>query len=218
MQHDKFAFISDFDGTITERDFYKIVIDKYLPEMGKEPLTAWLNKEYTDRDFLNMVFSNINISEEQLLQEILQIPMDTTAFDVIKAIQDAGGTFVILSAGTSYYIQPLLEHYGLKNVIVYSNLGEYKDGGIHLVTDEKAPFYSDFYGINKEKVVKFLKKQFPAIYYAGDSAPDINPCKHADIAFAKGALQGMLDRQHIDYVPITKYQEIYDVLKEKGVL
>lgn len=218
MKHDPFAFVSDFDGTLTGRDFYKIVIDKYLPERGMELYKDWMNKEYIDRDFLNLIFSNLNLTEEEILEEIRNIPWDTTAADTIRAIQEAGGTFVILSAGTSYYIHPVLEKYGIKDVIVYSNLAQYRDGGIHLIEDDSAPFYSDFYGINKEKVVKFLKKQFNTIYYAGDSAPDIAPCKISDLCFAKGGLQHMLAKQKIPFIPINNFKEIHQILKEKGVL
>ena len=36
MEHKKFAFISDFDGTLTHKDFYQMIIDEYLGEEGKD--------------------------------------------------------------------------------------------------------------------------------------------------------------------------------------
>ena len=44
MEHKKFAFISDFDGTLTNKDFYKMIIDEYLGEEGKELYKAWRRK------------------------------------------------------------------------------------------------------------------------------------------------------------------------------
>lgn len=39
-----FAFISDFDGTFTEKDFYKIITDEYLKDECCEIYKDWKNK------------------------------------------------------------------------------------------------------------------------------------------------------------------------------
>ena len=42
----KFVFVSDFDGTLTEKDFYQMIIEDRLGEMGKALFDAWKRKEY----------------------------------------------------------------------------------------------------------------------------------------------------------------------------
>ncbi len=218
MEHKKFAFISDFDGTLTHKDFYQMIIDAYLGEEGKELYKAWRKSEYKDKDFLHKIYSSINRDEGEILEDILKIEWDKSADKVIQKIREAGGDFIILSAGTSYYIDILLKEKGLSNIKVYSNPGEYKDRGIHLKIDKNNPYYSEVYGIDKGKVVADLKRKYSYVYYAGDSAPDIPPCKLADICFAKGKLQGMLQEEGVNFIPMSDYSDIEKSLFEKRVI
>ena len=143
MEHKKFAFISDFDGTLTNKDFYKMIIDEYLGEEGKELYKAWRRNEYKDKDFLHKIYSSINRDEDEILEDILKIEWDKNADKVIQKVKEAGGDFIILSAGTSYYIDRLLKEKGLSDIKVYSNPGEYKNRGIHLNIDENNPYTSE---------------------------------------------------------------------------
>ncbi|MFP3361713.1 2,3-diketo-5-methylthio-1-phosphopentane phosphatase, partial [Planococcus sp. SIMBA_143] len=45
----KWAFVSDFDGTISKKDFYWLVIDTYYPE-GKPLYKKWKAGEMQDID------------------------------------------------------------------------------------------------------------------------------------------------------------------------
>lgn len=218
MEEKKFVFISDFDGTLTKKDFYQMIIDDYLGEEGEKLYKEWKEDKYKDREFLHKIYSSINRNEDEILEDILRIEWDDTADDFIHKVQESGGDFVILSAGTSYYIERLLKQKGLSNIKVYSNPGIYKDKGIHLDLDENSAYYSERYGIDKGKVLKELKEKYPYVYYVGDSAPDIPPCKMADMCFAKGGLQKMLEDEGVKFTPINNFEDIKNVLINKGVL
>ena len=76
MEHKKFAFISDFDGTLTHKDFYQMIIDEYLGEEGKELYKAWRRNEYKDKDFLHKIYDRL----EDLIFAIIQ------KFEIINKI------------------------------------------------------------------------------------------------------------------------------------
>jgi len=218
MNNKRFIFVSDFDGTLTAKDFYQMIIDDYIGEVGQELYKAWRRKEYKDKDFLAQIYRSIGRDEDEILEDILKIEWDEHASEVIQKIKDSGGEFAILSAGTSYYIDRLLEAKKISDLKVYSNPGYYQDRGIHLKPDESSPYYSDVYGIDKAKVVKAFKEQYEKVYFAGDSAPDIEPAKLADLVFAKGTLQEMLREQDIPFIPINHFGEVEDELIRRGVL
>lgn len=218
MSHGEFVFVSDFDGTLTKKDFYQMMIDDYLGDAGQTLYKEWRQGLHLDKDFLGKIYSTINREEDEILKDILRIEWDESAHEFIQKVRKCGGEFIILSAGTSYYIERLLKEKGLSDVKVYSNPGIYKDKGIHLQIDKNSLYYSERYGIDKAKVVEDLKKQYTHVYYAGDSAPDILPCKIADMAFAKGSLQEMLRAENIDFIPIKSFKDVATILTEKGVL
>lgn len=212
-----FVFISDFDGTLSKKDFYLIIIDKYLKERGTELYKEWKKNNLTDFDFLNMIFSSINKSEDEIYHDILDIPIDENAKDFIEHIKASGGDFVILSAGTSYYIEKLLAHKKITDCTIISNKGEYKNGGIHMLRDESNVFYSKRYGIDKAKVVKYFKTKYKTVFYAGDSEPDLEASQLADVTFATGQLVNMLSSRKHPFVKFDNFKEIETYIKDKGV-
>ncbi|MBE4909944.1 MtnX-like HAD-IB family phosphatase [Bacillus luteolus] len=213
----KWAFVSDFDGTISKEDFYKMVMNRYYSE-GEERYKQWKNEEILDIEFLSDVFTSIDQEEEQILSDILTIPIDEYVPTFINHVQNQGGDFYILSAGTDYYIYQILQQYGIKDVKVFSNEGYYHEKNIHMKIDKKHPHYSERYGIDKSKVILELKEQYDTLYFAGDSEPDSHPAQYADVTYAKDALQDLLREKGISFVPVQSFEEIEQDLKARGVL
>jgi 2-hydroxy-3-keto-5-methylthiopentenyl-1-phosphate phosphatase len=213
----KWAFVSDFDGTISKEDFYIVMMDKYFPE-GRELFKKWRAGELKDIDFLSSIFQSINQEEGTIIEDILNIPIDEYVPDFIKRVQNSGADFYILSAGTDYYIHHLLKKYGIENVKVFSNRGFYRDRNVYMDINPDEWHYSERYGIDKSKVIQKLKEQYEAVYFAGDSEPDSHPAVYADMTFAKSVLQDMLREKEVPFIPVQDFKEVEDYLVEKGVL
>lgn len=212
---EKFAFISDFDGTLTEKDFYRIIMDEYLKneylkDECDEMYKKWRNKKIKDVEYLGYVFKNIKKSEEKIYEDIMKISIDPYIKEFINNIKLAGGDFIIISAGTSYYIDKVFEKNGIGGVEVYSNKGVFKDDGIHFDLDENSDFYSEIYGIDKYKVVKKLKEKYNKVFYAGDSEPDLRPALIADVVFAKRGLVDLLEKENKEFIQFESFSEVWD--------
>lgn len=212
----KWAFVSDFDGTISKRDFYLIMMDKYYPE-GRELMPKWKAGEMRDIDFLNKVFTSINQEEDQIIEDILSIPIDEDVPEFIKTIQENGGDFYILSAGTDYYIHHILKKYGIKDVKVFSNEGYFREKNVHMNIDKNHRHYSERYGIDKLKVIQDLKNEYETVFFIGDSEPDSHPAEHADTTFAKNGLQDLLRKKNIPFIPVEEFKEVRRYLMDKGL-
>ncbi|RIW37304.1 2,3-diketo-5-methylthio-1-phosphopentane phosphatase [Bacillus salacetis] len=213
----KWAFVSDFDGTISNQDFYDLIIENHFEE-GKNLYRKWKNGEMKDIDFLGEVFKNINDEEKNIIQEIHALPIDDYAMPFIKEVQKNGGDFFVLSAGTDYYINHLLDYYNIEDVNVFSNEGYYKNRGVHLNIDVTHHHYHERYGIDKSKVIIDLQKEYEKVHFIGDSEPDTHPAEHADLVFAKKALQDMLLKKGIDFVPVKTFKDVEQQLRTKGFI
>jgi len=214
----KFAFVSDFDGTLSSKDFYHIIIDKYLGNEGKEFYKEWKKTKKINVEFLNKIFGSINLTEREIFDEITQIPIDKYAKDFIDRIRKNGGDFYVVSAGTSYYIKILFEHLGIKDVQVISMEGVYSNGGIKIIPDPDSEYFSEVFGLDKRKVVESIKKNYNLIVFAGDSEPDLEAAKTADLVYARSELAELLDRENISYTLFSDFKQIEKDLTEKGVL
>ncbi|MDP4183518.1 MAG: MtnX-like HAD-IB family phosphatase, partial [Bacillota bacterium] len=203
-----FVFISDFDGTLTDEDFYYIIMNRYLGDEGKKIYKDWIDEKMSVFEFLQKIFGSINESEEEVYKAVMNINFDKYAKGLIKSVKEANGEFIILSAGCSYYIEKLLEHLGIQDVKVISNKGVYENGRILMTADTDSPFYSEVYGVDKALAVEYYKEQYDRLYYAGDSEPDFRASKKADIIFAKGHLQKMLKEANHSFVEVDNFNEI----------
>ncbi|UII54234.1 MtnX-like HAD-IB family phosphatase [Cytobacillus spongiae] len=213
----KWAFVSDFDGTISKKDFYHMVIEQYFPE-GKVLMEKWKAGEMKDIDFLATVFQSINQEEAQIIEDILSIPIDEYAPPFFRQVQENGGDVFILSAGTDYYIHHVLKKYGIEDIKVFSNEGKFKEKNVHMNIDPAHKHYSERYGIDKSKVILELKEQYEHIYFAGDSEPDSHPAVYADLTFAKNGLQDLLNERNISFIPVESFQEVETYFIEKGLI
>jgi len=213
-----FIFISDFDGTLTDEDFYYIVMKKFLGDNGMEIYKDWINGKMTVFEFLRKIFGSVNASEEEIIKSVMDIKFDTYAKGFIDSVKEANGEFMILSAGCSYYIHKLLEHLNIKNIKVISNNGVYENGKIVMTADKNSTFYSEIYGIDKALVVEHYKSMYPKVYFAGDSEPDFRASKKADIVFARGHLQKMIRDSGANFVAVENFSEIGAYLNEMGVI
>ena len=210
----EFAFVSDFDGTLTKKDFYKIVSEAYLEKEYLPKYESWKNGEIKDIEYLSYVFNNIKRTEDQIFQDILKIQFDLFAKNFIEKVKAAQGDFIIISAGTSYYIDIILKKYNIEDVEVYSNKGVFKNNGIYFDLDKNSEFYSERYGIDKLLVIQKLKRNYKKVFYAGDSEPDLKPALVADVVFAKGELVELLKQEKKEYIQFDNFSEVLDKMKK----
>ena len=216
MTMNKFAFVSDFDGTLTKKDFYQVIIDKYLKSWGQDFYKNWKSTKKINTEFLNIIFGALDKSEEEILEDIKQIPLDDHAVAFINKIKSNGGDFYILSAGTSYYIDKLLLNRKVEGVKVISMKGIYKNRGIEIQPDKASKYYSEVFGLDKQKVVKELKQSYEKVFFAGDSEPDFEGAKAADVIFAKSELNKLLTISKINFIPFENFSEIEQYMIGKG--
>ncbi len=206
----KIIFISDFDGTISNEDFYRLMIDKYVPD-GEEKYQLWREEKIKDIDFLGYVFNNIKQEQDIIDEEAKKIPVDKSLKEFVEFIARNNGEFIILSAGSKYYIDLVLKELGV-DVKVYSNISEYKDKGLYYNIDKQHEFYSERYGIDKKKVVESLIKNYDLSFYAGDSMPDYAPSLLTDMIFSKARLTEELNKNNVKNEPFKTFDDIKEYL------
>lgn len=209
MKANSFVFISDFDGTITKKDFYWILLDDYIGSRGIEYYHEWKKSKKIGTEFLNTVFGWRPLTDQECNEAIDKVIVDPALKKVIQWVDSHKGDFWILSAGFDYYINKVLKKYNLEEVTLYTNPGAFEDQKFIMRPLPESEFYSSVYGIDKEKVALFAKEQFPYFIFAGDSEPDYHAAVHADLIFAKHELASLLDLKSLKYVPYETFEDIY---------
>lgn len=211
-----FVFISDFDGTITQKDFYWILLDDYIGQKGIDYYHTWKKTQKIGTEFLNTVLTWHTFSEQERQDALNKVTIDQDLKSVIDVVRQQGGDFVILSAGFRYYIEYALAKEGIEGVKLYTNEGGFKNNTFIMEPDKTSPYYSELYGIDKEKVALMHRKKYKTIIFAGDSEPDYKAALQADVIFAKDELAKLLEKSGHTYRSYSSFQDILAYLQQKA--
>lgn len=216
--NNKVAFISDFDGTISKKDFFYMVIDTLLKDK-KDALAPWkdyLAGKIKHIDALTGIFSQIHLTQNELDKFISTIEVDSYFYDTAKYCKDKNIPFYICSAGTNYYIKKRIPDTLRKyNIELISNNAIYsqKDGMKLVAPPETSPYYNANTGISKQAIVQKLKEEGFFTIYAGDGKPDFKSAQIADVVFAKDMLLELCKKEKIKTEPFNDFTDILNYIR-----
>lgn len=211
-------FVSDFDGTISKKDFFWYAIENLLSPPDIKVWEDYLAGKISHIDALSSIFSKIRLSKKEFDDFILSLPIEESFVETVQYCYKNNIKFYIASAGADYYIKLILNQLKvIDKVILISNPSVYtQESGLQIIKpDSNYQFYSENYGINKELLVQSIKKNSDICIFAGDGGPDMAAAKVADIVFARGRLLELCKLENIKFMELESYNKILEYLKDE---
>ncbi|MDR0952994.1 MAG: MtnX-like HAD-IB family phosphatase [Elusimicrobiota bacterium] len=212
----KIAFVSDFDGTITKKDFFQMAADELLDKTAMAPWYDYKAGRITHVEALSKIFAQIHIPQAQMDAFIASIEVDTFFHKTMAFCSKVKMPVYICSAGTEYYINKrIAKEVKEYNITLLSNGGDYspKSGLILTPPPPTSPFYNKDTGISKEALVAKLQKDGYYTVYAGDGPPDIKAAKIANAVFARRTLLKMCQEANIKTLKFDSFKDILDYFR-----
>lgn len=201
--------VSDFDGTMTERDFFWVALDR-LPAGAVEPWERYEQGLKSHFAALAEIFATLRIDQQELDVILEEMQLDSGLAEVVERLRLSGWLLVIASAGCEFYIQRILLKAGVK-AVVHANPGEFVSGqGLFMKSPFQSPFYTATTGIDKGAVVRHYLQQGLQVAFAGDGRPDLAPALLVppELRFARGWLADELERQSEPFVRFERWREV----------
>ena len=218
MKEEKIAFVSDFDGTVSDDDFFAYTAKAYFDEQALSPWRAYLAGEKTHFSALREMFAQIHVPAEEMNGLIDTIRLDPDLEPTWKICRQKGVVLYICSAGNDYYIRRLIGDLLNKyDVTLVSNRGEYapETGLVMTAPERNYPYFDENTGISKQRLVENLKKDGFKVVFAGDGPPDIAAAESADVVFAKKFLLRACRKKGIKTRRFQSFKDISDYFKGK---
>jgi 2,3-diketo-5-methylthio-1-phosphopentane phosphatase len=206
--------ITDFDGTMTETDFYKIALDRFTPSETRYVWERFKRKELTQFETLQGIFSAIDAPQKDIVAALADMQLDPGAKAAIDRLRAADWDVVITSGGCEWYIERVLQGAGIE-VTVHANPGGFAEsGGLEMRLPSESRFLSDQHGIDKEKVVREALDNYPRVAFAGNSEPDLAAARlvSGDFRFARSELAKLLDQERLPYHRYEHWSDIATML------
>jgi 2,3-diketo-5-methylthio-1-phosphopentane phosphatase len=208
------VLVSDFDGTMTRHDFYKLAIELLLPRDTPNYWAEYRAGAITHFEALRRYYASIRAGEREVLAVVDRMELDPELPSAVTSLRRAGWEVVVTSAGCDWYIRRLLAAANV-DVEVHSNPGRFEPGrGLLMEMPTGSPYLSRTLGVDKARVVRTHLDAGRTVAFAGDGFPDAESARlvPGDLRFARGDLADVLRREGLPFHPFATWSEIARVL------
>jgi 2-hydroxy-3-keto-5-methylthiopentenyl-1-phosphate phosphatase len=209
--------VSDFDGTMTRHDFYKLAIASLISADTPDYWAQYRSGSITHFEALRLYFSAIRSSEDAVLAVVRQMELDPMLPAAVDSLRRAGWRIVVTSAGCAWYIQWLLKSVDLE-LEVYANPGRFEpDRGLLMQMPTDSPFLSPKLGVDKTGVVRSFMQDGLTVAFAGDGYPDVEPARLVapDLRFARADLADVLRSEDAGFHSFNSWSDIAACLLQR---
>jgi 2,3-diketo-5-methylthio-1-phosphopentane phosphatase len=206
--------VSDFDGTMTRQDFYKLAVESLLPPEMPDYWGRYRAGEISHFEALQAIFASIRADEATVRRAVDRMEIDPELPRALRLLEQSGWEVVVTSAGCDWYIRILLERLGV-TLKVWSNPGQFEAGrGLIMEMPSGSPFFSPSLGIDKAGVVRQGLNQGRRVAFAGDGPTDIEPARLvlAELRFARADLADALKDEGLRFRSYHRWSDIARVL------
>ncbi len=207
------VLISDFDGTMTSRDFYSLVSEQLLTPETPDYWAQYQNGETTHFEALRNIFAAVPAGEDAFAELAQQTGLDPDLPTQVKALRDAGWEVIVVSAGCRWYIEKLLTQQGL-DLPIHASPGRIEQGRLIMELPSDSPYLSVQTGIDKAAAVRAALARGARVAYAGDGPVDLKPALLVppQLRFARDSLAQALRDQGERFRPFERWSDIAQAL------
>ena len=203
----RWAFVFDFDGTISPNDMGHVIFDAFADPTWRDIDDEWIRGEIPTSERARRQFALVCTDEQRFLDLIDQHAVDESFPPLVADLRAHGVPVQVVSDGFDAYVKPMLARAGLSDLPFQSNRLFFKNGSIELEFPHERPGH-DPRGGWKVGPVKALQSKGWRVAYAGDGMSDWAAAQAADLLFARSQLA---DRCKLDRIPYHAFEDMRDI-------
>ena len=201
--------VTDFDGTITVKDTLYNFFEDYAAEEWTKVEQYWTDGKISSKECLLQEFALVQNLSKKLVKTFLEkVEIDKYFKDFYDFVNSQNIDVYIVSDGVDYFIEAILKKFGVENIKVVSNHGEFKDNVFYLTFPNDNPHCLKDSGTCKCAVVNELKNSYKKVIYIGDGVSDYCVADKADIIFAKKRLLEYCMKTSIPHIPYLNFKDV----------
>jgi len=205
-----YIVLTDFDGTVSTTDVGNRMFARFADDGWEAIVQSWKDGRIGSRDCLIEECALARVTPEQVRRFALTRQIDPHFMPFVQFCRDRHVSVIILSDGLDFYIDILLEKFGLEDLPRFANHLEFR--GDRLVPE--FPYFEKGCrqcGNCKGYHVREYRRQGKTTIYIGDGFSDRCGVRDADYVFAKEDLRRYCREHGIEHRPFDDFK---DVLKE----
>lgn len=209
MGDPEWAFIFDFDGTISPNDMGHVIFNAFADPSWREIDEEWIRGEIPTSARARRQFQLVRAGREELLELIARQRVDPGFAPLVAELRARGIEPRVVSDGFDIYVRPMLAGAGLADVAFQSNRLTFRDGSIELEFPHERPDHDPRGGWKAGVVRAAQRGGRRRVAYAGDGFSDLAAARLADLLFARDRLAVHCDGERIAYHAFSDMRDIH---------
>ncbi len=208
------TLVSDFDGTLTEFDFYRLAIQRLIPQDLPDYWQAYRRGDLTHFEALNNYFQAIRARPEEIENVMKDMRLEPQLPSALARLRERDWQVVVTSAGCSWYIERLLNDANVQ-LEVHASPGTFHSAtGLRMELPLESPFLNREQGIDKAAVVAFWLEHSEQVAFAGDGFTDVKAASlvSENHRFARRDLAMQLKEDGMAFRTFDRWLDIVDCL------
>jgi len=208
-------YFCDFDGTIAIKDIGNELHKRFSSPQWRTPNKAYLTGKISSRECLWSQYEFFRGHREEVEAFVLEHEIDSTFRDFARWTREHKRKIIILSDGLGFYIQLLLEKYGVEGMTWFSNRAEFEGDRVRIHYPHFDPDcrFGCQCGNCKPSHMKGYENHRKV--FIGDGISDRHAAQAADFIYAKGRLVHFCNELGAPYVQFETFSDII-LHEEKG--
>ena len=208
------SVLLDFDGTISLDDVGDTLLARLVED---QELVRHMDQLYFEghkgsRELIAWDMEVLPHEPEVLLREVDGLALDESIVDLVAGLTEAGGALEIVSDGTGFHVERMLDRLDLAHLPVATNASVLGQGAEGVTFPDGHPA-CHVGGTGKRERIRLHQAAGRAVVFVGDGPSDRYAAHHADVIFAKHSLANWCEVENVPYEPWQRLADVAEWLE-----
>ena len=216
-----FAYLCDFDGTISPQDIGAAFVERYSPDGAatrQDVLADWMAGHMGHRELTRRQTALVRIaSEAEALEFVRGFRLDPRFAPFVREALGRGDAVMVLSEGFDFYVRDHLARAGFPDLPWAANHLEFRDGGVHAEFPFADPACADCGNCKAQHVRRYRGRGYHTVL-VGDGLSDRHGALAADTVLARGGLREWCTQQGMRHHVFEHFGDVAEFARRQDLL
>jgi 2-hydroxy-3-keto-5-methylthiopentenyl-1-phosphate phosphatase len=215
-----FAYLCDFDGTISPQDIGAAIVRRFSADRDAERealLERWFEGGLGHRELTTSECELLTVTEDEALEYARTFKLDPHFAPFVREALGRGDAVMVVSEGFDFYVRDHLSRAGFPDLPWAANTARFGEAG--KVTAE-FPFHdpgcASCGNCKAQHVRRYRGRGFHTVL-VGDGLSDRCGARAADTVLARGDLLAWCRREGLPHVPVEHFGDVADFARQRDL-
>ncbi len=214
-----FAYLCDFDGTVSPRDIGAALAERFSPEGAAGRLGLlddWLAGRVGHRELTRAQCALLSVTEEEALAFARTFRLDPQFAPFVREALARGDAVMVVSEGLDFYVRDHLARAGFPELPWAANHAVFADGGVRAEFPFADPSCEECGNCKAQHVRRYRGRGFHTVM-VGDGISDRHGAAAADTVLARGSLLEWCRAAGVPHVPFTDFGDVAEFARRRDL-